>query len=86
MVSILSLLFDLVFSQDADELDPLVQILSIVVLRSAWVEVDAVVQGAMWQPLLAFIKGILNAFLWDLCPTFFHFSIPRVVDNGIAWD
>lgn len=47
-------------AQDTDELDPLVPILSTVILRSSWVEMDASVQGVMWQPLLTFLKGILN--------------------------
>ena len=35
--------------------------LSSAVLRSAWVEPDATVRGAMWQPLLTFLRGIFIA-------------------------
>lgn len=39
-------------------LDPLLPILSAAVLRSAWVESDTNVRGAMWQPLLVFLRGM----------------------------
>ncbi|KAF9447824.1 hypothetical protein P691DRAFT_670660 [Macrolepiota fuliginosa MF-IS2] len=39
-------------------------VLSSAVLRSAWVEPDTLVHGAMWQPLLTFIKEFPNC--WDL--------------------
>lgn len=39
-------------------MEPLLQVLSSAVLRSAWVEPDTLVQGVMWQPLLTFIKGM----------------------------
>lgn len=38
-------------------LDPLLNVLSSAVLRSAWVEPDTIVRAAMWQPLLMFLKG-----------------------------
>ncbi|KAH9887215.1 hypothetical protein C8Q73DRAFT_713250 [Cubamyces lactineus] len=38
--------------------------LSSAVLRSAWVEPDPLVRGAMWQPLLVFLKTFPNA--WEL--------------------
>jgi hypothetical protein len=51
-------------------------ILSIAVLRSAWVEPDAAVRGVMWQPLLTFLKGVTivysycNLELTELCIEF----------------
>ncbi|CAA7268465.1 unnamed protein product [Cyclocybe aegerita] len=36
--------------------DHLSLILGIAILRSAWVETDTIVQSAMWQPLLMFLK------------------------------
>ncbi|PIL27721.1 hypothetical protein GSI_10874 [Ganoderma sinense ZZ0214-1] len=47
-----------------EHLDPLVSVLSGAVLRSAWVEIDPNVKGAMWQPLLVFLKDHPNA--WTL--------------------
>ncbi|KAF7796133.1 hypothetical protein EIP86_007306 [Pleurotus ostreatoroseus] len=38
-------------------LSPLLPTLSNAVLRSAWVEPDPIVRGALWQPLLTFLKG-----------------------------
>ena len=57
-------------AQDTDELDPLVLILSTVILRSSWVEIDASVQGVMWQPLLTFLKGTLSQYLLGICVLF----------------
>ena len=39
------------------EVDSFLTILSVSVLRSAWVESDPVVRTSMWQPLLKFITG-----------------------------
>ena len=39
-------------------LDAFLPILSVAVLRSAWIEWDAVVRTSMWQPLLKFITGV----------------------------
>ena len=41
---------------------PLLSVLSTGILRSAWVEADTTVHAVMWQPLLTFLKGILQAF------------------------
>ena len=38
-------------------LDTIVPVLSSGILRSAWVDSDAIVQQAMWEPLLMFLKG-----------------------------
>lgn len=37
-------------------LETVVPVLGIAILRSAWVELDSIVQGVMWQPLLMFLK------------------------------
>lgn len=39
-----------------DRLESLVPTVGTAVLRSAWVEPDSNVHGAMWQPLLMFLK------------------------------
>lgn len=44
-------------------LDPLLNVLSSAVLRSAWVEPDTIVRAAMWQPLLMFLKGLFTLML-----------------------
>ncbi|KAI0634826.1 hypothetical protein C8Q77DRAFT_1277694 [Trametes polyzona] len=46
-------------------LDPLHQILSTAVLRSAWVEPDMLVRAAMWQPLLMFLKEFPSAWILE---------------------
>ena len=38
-------------------MDTFLPILSSAILRSAWVEPDPLVRGAMWQPLLVFLKS-----------------------------
>jgi hypothetical protein len=43
-------------------MEPLLPTLSSAVLRSAWVEPDAIVRGTMWQPLLTFLKGMSCRF------------------------
>ncbi|KAI0698055.1 hypothetical protein C8T65DRAFT_661197 [Cerioporus squamosus] len=45
-------------------MDALLPVLSTAVLRSAWIEPDPLVRGAMWQPLLMFLKEYPNA--WTL--------------------
>ncbi|KAI0336704.1 hypothetical protein GY45DRAFT_1377084 [Cubamyces sp. BRFM 1775] len=47
-----------------DHLDTFLPTLSSAVLRSAWVEPDPLVRGAMWQPLLVFLKTFPSA--WEL--------------------
>ncbi|KAI0646534.1 hypothetical protein C8Q79DRAFT_910042 [Trametes meyenii] len=42
---------------------PLIPALSPAVLRSAWIEPDTLVRGAMWQPLLIFLKEFPNAWV-----------------------
>ncbi|EIW55564.1 ubiquitin-protein ligase RKR1 [Trametes versicolor FP-101664 SS1] len=46
-------------------LDPLLNVLSSAVLRSAWVEPDTIVRAAMWQPLLMFLKDYPNAWVLE---------------------
>ncbi|KAJ8454647.1 hypothetical protein ONZ45_g19221 [Pleurotus djamor] len=41
-------------------------LLSIAVLRSAFVEPDTTVQNVMWQPLLTFLRELPNAWTFDL--------------------
>ncbi|KAJ8507641.1 hypothetical protein ONZ45_g9999 [Pleurotus djamor] len=41
-------------------------LLSIAVLRSAFVEPDTIVQNVMWQPLLTFLREFPNAWTFDL--------------------
>ncbi|KAG6896299.1 hypothetical protein C0992_009252 [Termitomyces sp. T32_za158] len=46
------------------QLEPLLPLLSVAVLRSAWVDSDTTVHAVMWQPLLKFLKEFPNA--WEL--------------------
>jgi len=50
------------------ELDAFLPILSVFILRSAWVEPDAVVRTSMWHPLLKFIAGKCPPYF--MVPTF----------------
>ena len=58
-----------------DQMDPLVQLLSVAVLRSAFVEPDTQVRSAMWRPLLTFLKGMSHALrLERLCEHHYRVS------------
>lgn len=39
-----------------DQLETIVPVLGVAILRSAWIELDSTVQAIMWQPLLMFLK------------------------------
>lgn len=47
-----------------EHISPAVPVLSSAVLRSAWLEPDALAQGVMWRPLLTFIKEFPSC--WDM--------------------
>lgn len=59
-------------------LDPLLQVLSSAILRSAWVEPDPNVRTAMWQPLLTFLRGIVSLYALYLGSS--------LAEHPIAWD
>ena len=59
---------------DIGSMERMIPILSTAVLRSAWVEPDAAVQGVMWQPLLTFLKGVTIVYFWFISKLT-HFGI-----------
>jgi hypothetical protein len=65
-----------------ESMGPLLSILSVAVLRSAWIEHDALVRGAMWQPLLSFLRGkasLKGSYM-------FCSNVCLVVDFPSAWE
>ncbi|KAG6877121.1 hypothetical protein C0993_010124 [Termitomyces sp. T159_Od127] len=51
-------------SAPKSKLEPLLPLLSVAILRSAWVDSDTTVHAVMWQPLLKFLKEFPDA--WEL--------------------
>lgn len=66
----------------ADHLETLVPTIGTAILRSAWIEMDSNVQGAMWEPLLVFLKRMLPLpFFWKRPVITSVFRIPSVLDT-----
>lgn len=70
------------FACPLGQLETIISILSIAVLRSAWVELDSTVQVVMWQPLLMFLKRMHFTFAHRFTSNFSKLArISPVMDN-----